>query len=312
MELPWLQPALETFERFLEAGRLPHALLLSGPSGCGKQRLAVRICRDLLCAQGGCGECRSCTLYEGGAHPEFRAITFEEHPRTGAMRTVITVDQLRAVVEAMTRTTTVSDRKVALIFPAEAMNQNAANALLKTLEEPPGNAVLLLVSDNPARLPNTIRSRCQRIDVQLPDREQARDWLARETGADGEAVTLALKAAADKPLVARELLESDSVQAYRNCMEILDAVGVGRMGTGKALSDLADSDIRQIWIWLSLRSAEALRKISLQSNSPVAARRMAELQRKADRNRLLAATPVRDDLLLREWLLQWRGLCSDS
>ena len=121
----------------------------------------------LLCREnepaGLCSHCRSCTLLAAGSHPDY----FDLQPDEG--KQVIKVDQVRALIGKLDLTTSISERKVACIHPAEEMNAAAANALLKSLEEPAGNTVLILVSDNPGRLPVTIRSRCQAISVNQPD-----------------------------------------------------------------------------------------------------------------------------------------------
>ncbi len=182
---------------------MPHALLLAGPAGLGKRAFAERLARALLCdcnVEGdACGTCRTCKLLEAGTHPDAVHVTFGL-TKTGKSRKEITVDQIRDLAAALGMSSQFGGWKVVVIDPADAMNASAANALLKTLEEPAGSALVILVADAPWRLPATIRSRCQRVDFHLPARSEAMTWL-REAGVDNPDV--ALDAAAGNPGLAR-------------------------------------------------------------------------------------------------------------
>lgn len=307
---PWLEAVTSEFVGRLQGDRVAHALLLSGPAGTGKAELAAGFLAGLLCLEGrypACGSCRSCALLRTGAHPDGTVVTFEPHPKKdGELRTEILVDQVRRLIESLQLTTTISRRKAAVVVPAEAMNRSAANALLKTLEEPPGDAVVILVSHQPSRLPATVRSRCQALNVRLPDAAVAIDWLVAETGAPAERAALALDAAAGSPLRARSVLEAaDGVEAYHAVSDALDQVRAGRRDASDVIAALGAIDPDSLWTWLSLRAARDTR--SSVGNRALASR-LAALQRSADLARRLVPTPVRKDLLLRDWLIQWSRL----
>ena len=196
--LPWHEAPWARLAAMLEARRPPHALMLCGPAGIGKRRLAARLAGAILCTgapPGPCGRCRSCHHLAVGSHPDLRRI----EPGEGGAR--IPIESVRALVE---HSTLAAERaRIALIAPAEAMSQAAANALLKTLEEPAGNAVFLLTSDAPGMVPATIRSRCRKMPIPAPSRAEALAWLAQEMTPDAAARTLAL--AGGLPLAALDL-----------------------------------------------------------------------------------------------------------
>jgi DNA polymerase-3 subunit delta' len=307
MSYPWLTAVEREFEERLRGGRLAHALLLSGPMDCGKTRLAQGFVAAALCdrqSYPACGECRSCQLLASGAHPDRYVLTFEEHPKTGDLRTVIITDQVRRLIDSLQLTTTISPRKAALIHPAESMMINAANALLKTLEEPPGDSFILLVSHNPSRLPVTIRSRCQNLHARQPERAAALEWLRDAADAAGDEAEAALNAAAGSPLRALRMIRDGTTGQYHALGQALDALRRGRKEVGEAMAATADIDPELLWLWLSLRSAEEARVCA----GTAVARPFAELQQQADRNRSLVPTPVRKDLLLQDWLIQWARL----
>jgi DNA polymerase-3 subunit delta' len=308
MTFPWLKAVEVEFSERLGQARLPHALLLSGPRGTGKKFLAEAFTAGILCLEGGfpaCGKCRSCQLLESGAHPDRHVITFEEHPRTGDLRGEIVVDQVRRLIASLNLTNTISRRKAALIHPAEAMNTNSANALLKTLEEPPGDSILILVSHDPSRLPPTIRSRCQNLYVRLPGPTAAGDWLCCEEGFDPDESKAALQAAAGSPLVARDMIKNSTTEQYRLLIATLDDLGSGRMGFGAAMAALADIEHDLLWSWISLFTAD---RIKTGGHPHELALQLSILQSAADKNRKLVATPVRKDFLLQDWLIQWAAL----
>ena len=308
MTHPWLEALSAEFAERLRGGRMAHAMLLSGPAGLGKVELARSFLASLLCLEEthpACGVCRSCQLVRTGAHPEGHVLTFEQHPKRDELRKELVVDQVRRLTAALQLTNTVSRRKAALVYPAESMNASAANALLKTLEEPPGDAVLILIAHNPSRLPATVRSRCQALHARLPDKESAVPWLVNASGSSEPAAALALEAAAGSPLRALRLLEEDAIGPYRALNETLDSLREGRCQPAEALATLADVDPEMLWAWLSLRAASETR--SQLGRSPEA-RDLARLQLQADRNRGMVATPVRQDLLLQDWLIQWSRL----
>jgi DNA polymerase-3 subunit delta' len=306
---PWLLAVEAEFAERLRGGRLAHALLLAGPAGTGKSELARRLLAGVLCLEGrypACGACRSCELLAGGgAHPDGHLVSFEKHPKKDEPRSELVINQIRSLTAALQLTSTISSRKAAVIHPAEAMTRSAANALLKTLEEPPGDAVLFLVSHQAARLPATIRSRCQALDVRLPAHREAREWLASESGCSAEDADRAVEAAAGSPLTALRMLDEGGGDAYRAVSEALGDLRSGRREPPAVMAEMGDIEPQLLWSWLSLRSASETRR---QLESPPLARALASLQRAADRNRDLLSTPVRKDLLLQDWLIQWSRL----
>ncbi|MEO6697254.1 MAG: DNA polymerase III subunit delta' [Gammaproteobacteria bacterium] len=208
---PWQRSLWEDLQSLRNSQRLPHALLFKGARGLGKHHLAQRFAQALLCTQPGsdgqaCCGCRNCLLYLAGNHPDF----FQISPEEGGDKP-IKVDQVRELNSAMTLKSHGGGYKIAIIGPAEQMNIAAANSLLKTLEEPPPQTLLMLISHNPGLLLPTIRSRCQNLHFETPPRDVALAWLSAQLGSSANGSEL-LSIAHGAPLTALALAASDSLK----------------------------------------------------------------------------------------------------
>lgn len=218
--LPW---HADTWQRLMKSrARLPHALLLQGQEGLGKGMFALRLARALLCErptdQGACGACHGCHLVDAGNHPDLLRVTLEEE------RTAITVEQIRALTDFLGLKPHSAPHKVVLVMPAELMNLNAANALLKLLEEPPLGSIFVLVSSRPGRLPATIRSRCAKVVFRAPAVSIAGPWL---TARIGQTDDKALAAAGGAPLLAVRLANTEVQSAVADVARDLDTLARG-------------------------------------------------------------------------------------
>ncbi|QID17949.1 DNA polymerase III subunit delta' [Nitrogeniibacter mangrovi] len=196
MILPWQQ---RLWRQVVDGeARRAHALLLNGPPGQGKRAFAEAYAARVLCTSPdgegfACGQCEGCRLRLSGNHPDLLRVVPEAHlpeaEQSGGKTkpsTQILVEQIRELREKLSVTTHQSGARVILVDPAEAMNLNTANALLKLLEEPPPGSLFLLVSSAPRRLLPTIRSRCQQWSFARPDAAQARAWLMDAAGPDAD------------------------------------------------------------------------------------------------------------------------------
>jgi DNA polymerase-3 subunit delta' len=229
---PWHRAIQERFLAQREA--LPHAVLLSGQAGIGKVQLARSIAAALLCeAPKGafaCGACASCHWFGQGNHPDFREIVPEaaeddaeadtgDTPKSEkAKSVVIKIDQVRDVADFIALSTHRAGHRVLLLHPAESMQPAAANALLKTLEEPPPGTIILLVSDQPGRLLATIRSRCRLVALKAPAAQEALAWLREQGVAEPETV---LAAAGGAPLLAATLAQPEEAQLRQRVLQEL-------------------------------------------------------------------------------------------
>lgn len=227
---------------------LPNALLLQGRGGIGKLHLASTLAQALLCdaplASGEpCEQCGSCGWFRAGGHPDFRSLepeakdaatdtageaTDQAKPTDKKASQFITVAQVRELADFVNLTTHRNGMRIILIHPAEAMNPQAANALLKTLEEPPAGTLFILVSHHSQRLLPTVRSRCQKVDVPLPERGAASAWL-REQGVTETGACLAQSGYA--PLAALQLSSED----YQKSRDLVFA----RLGSPNELDPLS-------------------------------------------------------------------------
>ncbi len=221
--LPWHQSLWDTLQAARRAQRMPHALLLSGVSGMGKQHFAERLVHALLCeapsADGvACGHCKPCHLLHADTHPDFLQVTPE------AAGKAIKVDQIRALLAFTSLTANYGHHHLIFLHPAENMNLSAANSLLKLLEEPPSDTLLILLSHQPQRLLPTIRSRCQQFDFNRLDAASSRAWL--QARLDGQAVDidLLLRLQAGAPLAALQMaaLMPQREQAFKTWQALLD------------------------------------------------------------------------------------------
>jgi len=197
MDIPWLNQFSANWRTSVTHGRAPHALMLLGAAGTGKRCAAAWLARCRL----GISELESAPQYPLTVpeHADLRWLTPPEDKNT------IGIEQIRELVASLSLTSYAGGAKVAVIDPANAMTANATNSLLKTLEEPPGDALLILIADRVGYLPATIFSRCQRINIALPAEADSLDWLASLRSSAGWAA--ALRAAGNAPLAAIESLE---------------------------------------------------------------------------------------------------------
>lgn len=207
----WQHEIWQRLTSLADSARLPHALLLSGHNGIGKQRLALAFAARLLCqvptAQGACGACKSCQLLSYGTHPDFVWLQPETDAKTEKTAKFIKVDQIRELVGFAEKSAQLGGYRVVLIEPAHLLNVQAANALLKTLEEPGRDTLIMLLSAQPLSLSATIRSRCQQITLATPLVADALAWLAPQVR-DEDMARLLLSLSDGAPLAALELRDA--------------------------------------------------------------------------------------------------------
>lgn len=235
---PWHHFVWQTVLTAWQQNRLPHALLLGGPPGMGKLSFARHLVSLLLCekfflsiatktnagemAPQPCGVCKGCHLLQSGNHPDF----FMVQPAEAGKQ--ITIDQIRELIQFCALTSHYGRYQIVIIQPAEAMNRNSANSLLKLLEEPPPKNLLFLVSHQPGVLLPTIRSRCQRLDFNRPDSVVTQRWLQPQLPPPLEAKWL-LKLTTNAPLAALALVKT---QGLSKRQELFD--NLAQLATGKA------------------------------------------------------------------------------
>ncbi|MDW5416020.1 DNA polymerase III subunit delta' [Iodobacter sp. CM08] len=187
---PWQAAAWSQLMR--EMDRLPHAMLITGEEGIGKRRFAEYLAQFLLCEDetkttAPCGVCDGCRWYMAGNHPDYRVLSPEDNENDASedakpkrKSQVIGVDDIRDLADFVNLTAHRKGIRVTVVYPAETLNVAAANAFLKTLEEPPSGAMFILVSNHWRRLLPTIRSRCRVFPMATPEHATAAAWLAQQ------------------------------------------------------------------------------------------------------------------------------------
>ncbi len=322
---PWLHDPLQRALDALASERLAHALLICGPAHIGKHAFADALAKTLLCRErvdgAACGHCRSCVLYAAGTHPDWKYLSFEENDKK-VLRKEIVVEQVRDLGGWFALTPQRGGAQVAQIEPASAMNLNASNALLKTLEEPMRDRYLLLLCESPMQLSATIRSRCQRIELQPPSARAGLDWL-RARGHDDAIAGSALDAARGHPGLAAHWIEEGLLALRESVRADLAAISAGRaQPLAVAAAWLADDQGEQrlafaadIAIDLHAEASGAYSVAAVAGSVRSASQRLTVAPDfpklsvwfdAANRTRALLRTPIRSDLAVAGLLRDWR------
>ncbi len=233
--LPWQWTMWGSLTERLGSRTMAHALLLTGRPGCGQREFADVLINAALCLcpndEGcACGNCKACHLVRAGTHPDLLVVT-----QSGAGEQ-IKVDQIRDVIGFLLLSRQYERYRVVVIHGAERMNANAANALLKILEEPPAARLIVLLTTQPSRLPATVRSRCQRLRFPVPPRSVALPWLAERVGDSARAECL-LTLANGAPIRALEYHHSEYERRWQAFTAQMCDLAAGRAD----LLELADS-----------------------------------------------------------------------
>ena len=313
---PWLLETWQSLSERLAQGRLAHALLLSGPAGLGKRGLANALAAAAFCqnrrADGfACTECRACLLLAAGTHPDRMHLSFEMRDDGKTPRTEIVIEQIRVLSERLSLSSQFGGMQIVIIDPADRMNPSAANALLKTLEEPSGSTVMILVSDQPARLSATIRSRCQRVQINPPKHAQALAWML-EQGISATDAELALVAMLDNPGRALEALGDGSLTLRSECARDLLALRSHRGNAlGIAEAWAADRPAERLWHAAVLVRDDVVqlargKRSTLGLTGPHEIPKLAGWFAAANRSRELLATQVRGELVVLDLLHTWQ------
>lgn len=237
--LPWQGTCWMRLNQQLAEGNLPHALLLASPEDTGKARLALALARLLLCSAPGdglnCGKCHACELSASGSHGDLCWLQPEEKSR------VIKIDQVRQAVAFARQTASFGTRKVMVLYPADCMNSNAANALLKALEEPSPDTYMVLACHRLHGVPATIRSRCQIVKLPPPLEAESLPWLDALTGERRLSEQL-LQLAAGRPMLAERLYRNDSADSAQAIQDALRGVLCGSVPAGQVIPLLSEVD----------------------------------------------------------------------
>ncbi|KAA1175105.1 DNA polymerase III subunit delta' [Marinobacter salinexigens] len=243
LEMPWLTQAWTQVQQRYAEDRLPHALIVTGERGVGKRAWAETVAGLLLCespeykAQGepiACGRCKQCELLAASSHPDLRIYAPEKSR-------MVKVDQVRALTSFAVASPQVGHHKVAIIDRGDQLNINAANALLKTLEEPLPDVTLLLLQESGRPLLPTIRSRCQTLTIPMPSQDQANRWLVDRVSlledADrpsAEVLAKALMLSGNAPRLALEYATGEFISLRDEAFERFKQFMKGQIPVGEA------------------------------------------------------------------------------
>ncbi|MDP2713582.1 AAA family ATPase [Rheinheimera sp.] len=252
--LPWLVRYQQQFIPLLANQRLAHGLLLSGVEGIGKSALANWLAAALLCTEltteGGtgpveaCGKCKSCLLRLAGNHSDLLIVDNS----AGS----IGVDAVRRLSQFMHGRAQQQLNKVVLLAQAEKLTEAAANALLKTLEEPPQNSFLILQTSAAATLPATLLSRCQQWPLAAESGNETQHWLAQQSNRAVPDFLLAY--CAGGPLKALKLLESGEAYKLQTLIQTLQQFFAGQLALADCTKQLeSSSELRQLLGWFLRR-----------------------------------------------------------
>jgi DNA polymerase III subunit delta' len=246
---PWQQQQWQNLFVRRQNDSLPHALLLSGQNGLGKLEFANCLAAAVLCnnkSEFPCGQCKSCHLLLANNHPDLFVIQPEEKS------TAIKIDQIRELVTTLGQTSLQGGYKIVIIEPADYMNVAAANALLKTLEEPSGRTLFILLTSMPTVIPATIRSRCQQIVFNVPPFGVSVQWLQGQLPASAD-VQVLLELAEDVPLKALQLAQSAQVNQNYEFIKSLLTLSSGKTDPLKVATTLTSLDFQTLIIyWMTL------------------------------------------------------------
>lgn len=245
--LPWHHSAWHDLVRRQHHSGLPHALLFNGRQGIGKHSFALHVAQWRLCVQphdeGACGHCHSCLLWQAGTHPDVLVCQPEEGSRQ------IRIDAIRHINQFLSQTPQISACQVVVIRPLEVMNLNAANALLKTLEEPPGESLLLLETERIGSVLPTLRSRCQRLVMAPPTTPEALQWLI-EQGIDQGSAEWALRFNPQAPLQALQWCQTERVKQVQQWQQQLQQWSERNIALQAISTDWGKLDFTDVIAWL--------------------------------------------------------------
>ena len=245
---PWQTDQWNLLLARYRQNRLPHAVMLAGPAGTGKARFAKAMAKSVLCrepaAGSACGHCKSCVLIASGSHPDFLSVEPEGEGKS------IKVDQIRAIVELVGKRSQFEGLRVIFLSPAEAMNINASNALLKSLEEPGADTLLVLVSHQTSGVLPTIRSRCQTVEFPMPPLAQCLPWLESAIGDGKKKPALLLNVAGGAPLQALNLNNSEWLAARSTLFQQWSGVLAGKQDPVKTAETWMEYPLADLSLWL--------------------------------------------------------------
>jgi len=323
--LPWHKPYWHQLQQYIAQRHLPQALLVSGKSGLGKKHLARQFAASLLCTQPGdnglaCGHCRDCRLVSAATHPDII------HVQRSEDKAAIAVDQIRTLLAQASLKPQFDGHRIILIDPADALNANAANAFLKYLEEPTERTLVVLLTALPGKLPATIISRCQKLNLAIPGRQLALAWLEQQQpGLDGQEAEKAVYLAKGAPLLALEYAAEGMLAIYDTCFQAWLAVANQKthpVMVAEQWQKWADKPILS-WFadWLAdllkcrhkatakqLNNPNLYKSLSVLAQRPLNPRKVFILYDLALENIRRQHTPVNKQLMFEELLIDWAQL----
>ena len=222
---PWQQAIWEHLLGYVRQRRIPQALLITGPAGVGKRHLADTfalslMCRTPLADHSACGHCQSCKLLAAQTHIDYLLVEPDESGKA------IGIDKIRQLIVKLALKPQFETYRVVIITPADQLNTASANAFLKCLEEPTERTCLILLTEKPARLPATIRSRCQTLHCRPPERGVAGQWLQQQGILEN--IDLLLGLAQGAPLVAKEYAGQNLLAARQACFAAWSEIAEGK------------------------------------------------------------------------------------
>jgi DNA polymerase-3 subunit delta' len=301
MIYPWLEDKFRQLVNAMKQRRMPHALLFSGPEGVGKRALAEFYSQLLLCQSpisveslSPCQQCKSCMLLKAHSHPDLKIFSPEDKSK------VIKIDEVRLLNQYISQSSQQGGLKIALISPATALNRNAANALLKTLEEPATNSLIILIAHQPGKVLPTIRSRCQVVDFSLPSAKQSLHWLSEEDNnlTNEASLRLALTLAGERPLIAKEFLKSNIIEQRELIIKDIGKVLKAECTVTEVAENWKSFDLGHLSRWMLLWSNQLIKFASSKNDDWLSESTSSTMLRYlADKNSIQSLFEFNDTIL---------------